>query len=81
MNNIEVTKNSNHENETTFQSIVEATTNEGDKNIEDFTTAEIFLKQDTDLKKTMNYCRSIWDHNSRNSYNTPLLTSEDNAQE
>jgi len=59
MNNIEVTKNSNHENETTFQSIVEATTNEGDKNIEDFTTAEIFLKQNTDLKKTMNYCRSI----------------------
>ena len=53
MNNIEVTKNSNHENETTFQSIVEATTNEGDKNIEDFTTAEILLKQNTDLKKTM----------------------------
>ena len=38
-------------NKTTFQSIAEATTNESDKNIEDFTAAELLPESNTDLQE------------------------------
>ena len=37
--------------ETTFQSIAKATTNESDKVIEDFTAAEILPESNTDLQE------------------------------
>ena len=81
-NNGEVTNFPTMKDETTFQSIAEATTNGSDNVVEDFTSAEILPESSTDLTEdnetTEGQDETVTEETDTT---TPFPIQEDNAQD